>query len=324
MASPTQTTPQQDNAAPPKWGATASPLVPNEAIRAPGIFMRSGGSVPPMAKPAAVRPPAAATQTRSPFSVVKSATMPPFPVELPAETGALPAVVATVETAGAAVATAPAATAADATAGGVTPAPFAPSGGIPLPTGPVRDTRPMSTAAFVRLIKLCISATIVLGGSYFTIKQAYPVLLELVRPGSNQAQGKDAPVGVKIIQQTRGVVALNNANVDRLNAIINDEFKVDKVDLPKLPERPVIAEKPKPAPEPVVRLDLKALKNSIDGLHVYGVVNGKEPRIIVDGLMVGLGNVVSPTLKLRFVGIDEARHVVLLADDNDRIYRKSY
>jgi hypothetical protein len=128
-----------------------------------------------------------------------------------------------------------------------------------------------------------------------------------------------------VIKQTRSVIAKNNANVDHLNAIINDEFPVETLTLPPLPAAPEkLKAMPKPVAAPVARIDLNTLKNSVNNLTINGVVTGKDPRIIVDGLLIGVGSVVDPRLGLKFVGLDEDNRTVFLSGDNEAIFRKKY
>jgi hypothetical protein len=99
---------------------------------------------------------------------------------------------------------------------------------------------------------------------------------------------------------------------------------VETVDLPALPKAPP---KMKMSPKPVVpvaTIDMNTLKNSVNDLTINGVVTGKEPRIIVDGLMVGVGSVVEPKSGLKFMGLDEENHTVYLAGDKDTLFKKKY
>jgi hypothetical protein len=336
----------------PSWGATKSPFEDTrpatpEPIRAPGVFMRKSATAHPLTQGSSpsARPPMESSRPKvdtvrsvSTVSqpVLHSETAPPFPVSTPAVIGAA------LPEAAPATAAAPAPADQAATSAGLSAstvdsapvaattsqAPFASNGGIPMPAGGPRPaSTPMSIPTFVRLFKLGITAVIVLGGSYFTIKQAYPVLMELAHPGSTNAiSAKDAPLGLKVIKQTRSVIAKNNANVDHLNQIINDEYQVAPVTLPALPAAPQKLKTPPKAEiaPPVAVIDLKALKNSVNDLTINGVVTGKDPRIIVDGLMVGVGSVVEPKTGLKFVGLDEEKRTVFLAGDNNAIFRKKY
>lgn len=208
-----------------------------------------------------------------------------------------------------------------------TPSSVAPQSAPPPPvtTAPVltppsgRSSPPISGPTFVRFFKVCITATILLAGSYFAVKTAYPFLKELSQPGSVK-NAKEAPTSVKILQQTREVVAKNNANVDNLNAIINDPLGTA---VPTAPApAPLPAPPAPPKPKPQVRLEpLTGLV--LDELHVSGVHGGHNPRIMVDGLLIGLGGVVDSKRRLRFVSLDEVRRVIVFSNGVQTV-EKSY
>lgn len=215
-----------------------------------------------------------------------------------------------------------------------TPSPVVPPPQASVPvTPPTRSSTPISVPTFVRFFKLCITAGIVITGSYFAVKSAYPFLMELSHPGSlNAADPKDVPTSVKILQQTRAVVAKNNANVEQLDSIIDgapDGMLREPLAaavpgtfvLPSLPPQPV-SMPPKPKPKPQIRLE-RLTGLVIDELHISGVMGGKRPRIMVDGVMVGVGGIVDATRRLRFVSIDESRRVIVFGNGQETI-EKSY
>ena len=188
---------------------------------------------------------------------------------------------------------------------------------------PFCNSQPVSSTAATRLIKLGISAIILLLISYFTIKTVYPVLRELAKPGSASGAGKDAPSAVQMIQQTREVVAKNNANVAHLDSILNDLPETPKIPLPELPAAPAkFAPKPAAAEPPPINTLL--VKRGVDALHVHGVVGGNSPKIMVGGMLLGIGQVVDAKLGLKFVALDEDNHVIILANEHKQTFTKSY
>lgn len=197
--------------------------------------------------------------------------------------------------------------------------PVAPAPDLSPPSA--RPSPSMSGPTFVRLFKLGITAAILLAGTYFAVKNAYPFLKELSQPGSvTTANAKDAPTSVKILQQTREVVAKNNANVDHLNAIINDPLGASVGSVP--PPAPLPAPPAVPKVKPQVRLEpLSGLV--LDELHVSGVLGGRNPRIMIDGLLVGLGGMVDSKRRLRFVSLDEVRRVIVFSNGVQTV-EKSY
>ena len=228
---------------------------------------------------------------------------------------------------------APAVTPAAASTSSITTAPFitAPAspvslGGIPAaPELTRRPSQSMSVNAVTRFIKLSISVGIVLGILYFGAKNVIPFIQELSHPGNTAPPSKNDSVGVKVLKQTRGVIAKNDANVANLDAIIAfDDPNYKPIPLPELPQQP---EKPKAAVKPVAPkpvVDFKRLNRSIDDLQISSVIGGKKPRIVVGGLLVHLGEVVDPRLGLKFVALDESKRLILLANDADVIFPKSY
>jgi hypothetical protein len=178
----------------------------------------------------------------------------------------------------------------------------------------------MSVPAFARFFKLSITAAILLTGAYFAVKSAYPFVMELARPGST-AHSKDAPASVKILQQTRGVVAKNNANVDNLNALIEESVGGDyaasnTLAMPALPPPP---SQPKPKPQqPQVRLE-RLTGIVLDELHVSSVLGGRNPQITINGLIVGLGDIADAKRRLRFVSLDETRRIIVLGNGEETI-----
>jgi len=337
MATPTHKskTPQGNATTPPmaKWEAMTNAFLESnrpapEPICAPRLFMQNRPAdettSPSVSRPPIPVAPQSATNVSAPLPVFpltafapSGMTAAPFPVMI--NTAAPFPPVPGLSSSAATPATAPA------TASTSTPA--APSsGGIPVPTNPpFCNSQPLSVNAFTRLLKLGISATILFFACYFTIKIAYPFLLELTKPGSTKTTGKDTPLGVQVLRQTRGVVDKNNANVARLNAIIDAELGggPELAPLPTLPPPPA-PPKPIMVAKPVPTTSIRAIHNAIDDLHIHGVVGGKEPRIVVNGLLVGIGSVVDAKLGLKFVDLDESKRVILLANENGQTFRKKY
>ncbi|HEY9249152.1 MAG TPA: hypothetical protein VIO38_08475, partial [Rariglobus sp.] len=64
------------------------------------------------------------------------------------------------------------------------------------------------------ILKLSVSAAIIIGITYATIHTIVPAVKELAHPANPAARpDKNAPAFVQAIQQTRHVVAKNDANV---------------------------------------------------------------------------------------------------------------
>lgn len=243
--------------------------------------------------------------TVSPFGAAKTATAAPFPAP-----GAAPV--------------SPAAAGAPAPG---TRAPFAPA-----PTtepsvevsGP-RFSRSSDGRGLVRLAKLSIALAIFLTASFFFMRNVFPVMLELAKPGSQQSEAAEKSAGVQMIRQTRDVVAQSDVNVARINAII------DGTELPEdAPKRtPQLA--PPALPEPVakpaapeVKINLKAANRWVDDLPVNGVIGGANPKIVVNGLLINVDDVVDWRLGLVFAGVDESARVILFRHKDGTLLRRRY
>lgn len=216
-------------------------------------------------------------------------------------------------------------------------APFAPPPPVYQPTS-AGSSAPMSVPTFARFFKVCISAVILMVAGYFTVKSAYPFLKELAEPGSISAGDPNAaPVTVKMLQQARAVVAKNNANVDHLNNVIGEPSMGDEAgrslrplaatvgpvgpnaaDFPPLPPPPVV---PPPRPKPQIRLEPLA-GVVLEDLHVTGVIGGADPRIIIDGVLLNVGDMVDHGRRLRFESIDESRRIIVLGNGQSTIEKR--
>lgn len=146
---------------------------------------------------------------------------------------------------------------------------------------------------------------------------------ELSNPGqpASKSEEKPAPSSVQIIRQTREVVAKGDSNVAYLNAIIEGK------DAPEVAAKPAEALPPPPPPrppEPEVKINLKAANRFVDELMVSGVIGGVNPKIIVNGLLVKVDDVVDPRLGLIFAGVDEMNRVILFRHKDGTLVRRKY
>ncbi len=217
----------------------------------------------------------------------------------------------------------------------------APPGVVPLPVVPGSVSRPpmvpateaekstrsrssalVGGAALTRLLKLCIGAVVLLASAYLFTKQALPVLIELAKPGAVKVEAKDAAVGVQMIRQTRDVVAKHDAHVDQVNAIVDGLAGPDPVK-PAAPAEPVPAAPPPPK-EPEVKINLKAANRFLSELPVNGVMGGASPRIVVNGLLINVNDVVDWRLGLVFAGVDETTRMLLFRHKDGTIVQRRY
>ncbi|MFH1499741.1 MAG: hypothetical protein ABII82_18165 [Verrucomicrobiota bacterium] len=108
-----------------------------------------------------------------------------------------------------------------------------PANPAPVYTGPAPGSSAGVIRAFTLMVKFSIAAGIIGGIGYFTLTSVVPVLKEMSNPSPVSAGvDKDAPVFVQAIQQTRQVVAKNDANVARLDAILADPTGTGSIEPP--------------------------------------------------------------------------------------------
>lgn len=106
-----------------------------------------------------------------------------------------------------------------ATAAAVAPAPRLPELD---PGANRRHASPSIARTLPFILKLSVSAAIIIGITYATIHTIVPAVKELAHPANPAARpDKNAPAFVQAIQQTRHVVAKNDANVAHLNTIVD-------------------------------------------------------------------------------------------------------
>ena len=184
----------------------------------------------------------------------------------------------------------------------------------------------MSARTLVRFFKLCITACILLAGAYFTVKTAYPFLNELAEPGSGgDIRSKDTATSVKLLQQTRNVVAKNNAHAASVNSIIDENLpQYAAVNAPPIPALPAPPPPPLAPPKPKIQVRLERIPGLvIDQLHITSVLGGKDPRIMVDGLLLSVGDIVDAKRRLRFISIDQTQRIVVFGNET-QTFEKSY
>lgn len=190
-------------------------------------------------------------------------------------------------------------------------------------------TNPSGWPAVVRACAMVFRrsaiALIILGGGYYAARTwVIPMINELQHPGKTDAiHDKAAPTAVRVLQQTRQVVAQNDARVEYLNSVVD---QVDgKARQPAPPPTPPPAAAPAvvAAPAPVV-LPADAYREAVDRLKIAGVYAGEDPRINLDGRLVKFGEIVDRDLGLRFIGIDPVEHVILFSNADNVTFKKIY
>lgn len=193
--------------------------------------------------------------------------------------------------------------------------------------------KPSSAPAMIRAFSLVFKwgalAAVLFGIGFLALKFLVPFLDELRNPGRTDAiTNKDAPTAVRVLQQTRQVVAKNDAKVDYLNNVVAalDGSAVAPKDAPAKVAPEVLTAPVVAAKAPAVRApsDLGPFQEAVSRLTVGGVFDGPEPRAYLDGRLVKYGEIINRNLGLRFVGVDPNQHAVLFTNADNVTFRKHF
>jgi hypothetical protein len=81
--------------------------------------------------------------------------------------------------------------------------------------------------------------------------------------------------------------------------------------------------------QPAVALSAEAKPSAaflswVQRINVNGVRSGHSPRVFVDGVMYGVNDTVDFGLKIKFVGIDPAKDMLLFRDASGAMAGKRY
>jgi hypothetical protein len=182
---------------------------------------------------------------------------------------------------------------------------------------------PALIRAYAMVFKWGTIGVFLLGAGYAVMRfWLLPVINELRNPGKTDAiHDKSAPTAVRALQQTKQVVAANDANVAYLNSIIDGDdknaAKEKAAPKPPPPVAPVVA----PAPVPVTG---NVYRDAVARLKVSGVFEGAEPRVYLDGRIVKFGEIVDRALGLRFIRVDTAEHAIIFSNAENETFKKFY
>lgn len=179
------------------------------------------------------------------------------------------------------------------------------------------------------IFKWGVIAAILMGIGFLALKFLVPFLDELRNPGRTDAiANKEAPTAVRVLQQTRQVVAKNDAKVAYLDTVVAamDGNAVAPKAAPAKATPEAAAAPAVEAKAPAVRVasDLSAFQEAVSRLTVGGVFDGPEPRAYLDGRLVKYGEIINRNLGLRFVGVDPDQHAVLFTNADNVTFRKHF
>lgn len=192
------------------------------------------------------------------------------------------------------------------------------------------SSAPGRIRAVALVLKFTLVAAMLLGGAFGFLRFVMPVIKELQQPTPPPAAGAkaDAPTAVRMLQETRAVVAKNDANVAYLNSIVDPEAEAKKAAAtPVVPAATPVAEaRPSAAPnrQTTGRITADACRAAVERLVIGRVMEGPEPRILLNGLLVKRGEIIDRALALRFMGVDAYDNVLLFTNAENEVFRKRY
>lgn len=182
--------------------------------------------------------------------------------------------------------------------------------------------------AFGGVIKIVATVPLLLAGIYFLGKLVVlPFYEEMRNPKKDGTVDRQAPTAVQILQQTRKVVAENNAKVAKVDDILNDLGHPVVATPPAGSSPPTIAVAPaaRAPAAPVTNEQIQVqIQRVLDAMKILGVSGGPDPRAVVEGRLVKFGDIVEYRLGLRFVEVDEELHEVRFIDPQGTLYTRKY
>lgn len=185
---------------------------------------------------------------------------------------------------------------------------------------------PSSAPALIRatglLTKWGMFAAVLLAIAVLATRYLLPFLEELRHPGKGEALAdKNAPTAVRVIQQTRAVVAKSDANVSYLNEVVLATEDKRVMAPAAAPSHALVAKAGAALP---ARDDLTPYQEAIQRLQLGGVFDGDPPRIYLNGRIVKYAEIIDRNLGLRFIGIDVENKAVLFTNAANVTFRKYY
>ncbi len=179
---------------------------------------------------------------------------------------------------------------------------------------------------FARFFKVFMGAGLLLGGLFYLTKFILLPFYQEMKDPKKDGVDRKAPAAVQVLQQTRKVVAENNARMDKLNDIVDGMNSGEKpaTNAPPPGGIPQITAV-RPARSKAAKDDLLfQIQLALDAMKITGVTGGSDPRAVIDGRMVKFGDIVDYRLGLRFVEVNEEDHEVRFIDAEGTKYRRTY
>lgn len=174
-----------------------------------------------------------------------------------------------------------------------------------------------------------LCAVLLAGGFYLMRGVLFPVVNELRKDKNAPAVvDKEASTLVQSVQQTKQVIAKNDANVAYLNQIMDHKPEDEKAKPAPVVEPPPVVAPPPPAstvPNASAKeREYARQREAIANYEVSGVRDGAAPRLFHEGQVVRYGDIIDRQLGLRFVGVNADERVVLFANADNEIFKKPY
>ncbi len=301
--------------------------------RAPAAKKDSVAAAPAAAAaaPKPVDPVAAKLAPRTMKNMPVGATRPPLPMAAGAGGPAAAGTVALPGSAGAGP-TLPTEGTTPAVSGGTTsPLPAGAAVDVPISEGVMRQS---NSTVWMRasgvVLKWGVYGGMALAGCFAAGKYVvFPVISELQasQKGGDVVVDKKASATAQVLQQTRQVVSKNNAKVDYLNAIIEDQPEAAEKAAAKAAGAPKAEAQPeaKPvAPKVVAGTLAEQQREAVGGYQIKGALHapGEEARILLDGRLVKFGEIVDSKLGLRFMGLDATQEFAVFTTGSNEVLRK--
>jgi hypothetical protein len=182
------------------------------------------------------------------------------------------------------------------------------------------------------VLKWGLIIAVLLGVGFAALRFLVPLVQEMSNPTPpGAAPRKDAPTAVRMLQETRAVVAKNNANVAHVNDVVAVALgepaakeAVPAESAPKAAPKAAPAKRPAVAAPGAGPKDLAPYEDAISRLKIGGVTEVPEVRVYLDGRIVKFGEIVDRDLAIRFMGVDTTDKMLLFTNADNVLFRRPY
>jgi hypothetical protein len=178
------------------------------------------------------------------------------------------------------------------------------------------------------VLKWGLIIAVLLGVGFAALRFLVPLVQEMSNPTQpGTAPRQDAPTAVRMLQETRAVVAKNNANVAHVNDVVavalGEPAAKEAVPAESAPKA-APAKRPAVAAPGAGPKELAPYEDAISRLKVGGVTELPEVRVYLDGRIVKFGEIVDRDLAIRFMGVDTTDKMLLFTNADNVLFRRPY